>query len=93
MVSATRSIIFLLPEGGAWRLAPAYDLTGGVPAAAPADDNRRAWTNLHQLSVNGKRSNIGDDDLLAVADRFAVGTAPRVLREVREALAEFPPNR
>ena len=87
-----KNFSFLLPEGGAWRRAPAYDLTGGVPTAAPADDNRRAWTNLHQLSVNGKRSDIGDDDLLAVADRFAIGTAPRVLREVREALSDFPPN-
>ena len=80
-----KNFSFLLPEGGAWRLAPAYDLTGGVPSAAPADDNRRAWTNLHQLSVNGKWSNITDADLLAVADRFAVGTAPRVLGAVRAA--------
>jgi hypothetical protein len=38
------------------------------------------------LSVNGKQSKITDDDLLVVADRFAIGTAPRVLREVKSAL-------
>ena len=37
--------------------------------------------------LNGKQSKITDDDLLAVVDRFAIGTAPRVLREVRAALA------
>lgn len=35
---------------------------------------------------NGKQSKITDDDLLAVADRFAIGTAPRVLSEVKSAI-------
>ena len=38
------------------------------------------------MQINGKRSRIGDDDLLAVADRFAIGTAASVLREVKDAL-------
>lgn len=37
-------------------------------------------------SENGKRRDITDDDLLAVADRFGIGTAKRVIREVREAV-------
>ena len=36
----------------------------------------------HQLSVNGKFSGIGKGDLLAVAERFAIGTAESVLDEV-----------
>ena len=36
----------------------------------------------HQLSVNGKFADIGKGDLLAVAERFAIGTAERILKEV-----------
>ena len=71
-------------RGGEWQLAPAYDLTG---SKFPSDDPWSAHGGRHQLSVNGKQSKITDDDLFAFADRFAIGTAPRVLREVKSALA------
>ncbi len=77
----TRNFSFLLREGGEWELAPAYDLTG---SDFPSDDPRSAHGGSHQLSVNGKFTHITDDDLLAVADRFAIGTAPKVLKKVRE---------
>lgn len=77
----------LLREGGRWTLAPAYDLTGGVPPEAPADDSRRQWENCHALSVNGKQSNITDDDLLAVADRYAIGTAPKILAQIKDVFS------
>lgn len=79
----TRNFSFLLKEGGAWELAPAYDLTG---SSFPPDDPWSAHGGQHQLSVNGKFSKITDDDLLKVADRFAIGTAPRVLKEVKDAV-------
>jgi serine/threonine-protein kinase HipA len=78
-----KNFSFLLKEGGRWQLAPAYDLTGGVPSEAPSDDARRQWTNCHALSINGKQSDITDDDLLSVAERYGIGTAPRVLSEVK----------
>ena len=80
----TKNFSFMLAEGGEWTLAPAYDLTG---SKFPSDDPWSAHGGCHQLSVNGKQSKITDDDLLVVADRFAIGTAPRVLREVKVALA------
>lgn len=80
-----KNFSFLLAEGGRWELAPAYDLTGGVPPEAPQDDARRQWTNCHALSINGKQSNITDEDLLAVAARYAIGTAPKVLAAVKAA--------
>ena len=79
----TRNFSFLLRESGAWELAPAYDLTG---SAFPSDDPWSAHGGHHQLSVNGKFSKITDDDLLTVADRFAIGTAPKVLKQVKEVL-------
>ena len=71
-------------DHGAWELAPAYDLTGYHFSAE--DKDFEAWSNPHVLSVNGKTSNITDADLLAVAERFGIGTARRALEEVRSAV-------
>lgn len=79
-----KNFSFLLREGGAWRLAPAYDLTG---SAFPSADPWSAHGGVHQLSICGKISDIGEDDLLRVADRFGIGTAPDVLAPVRAAVA------
>ncbi len=78
-----KNFSFMLKEGGAWGLAPAYDLTGGVPSAAVSGDARRDWTNMHALAINGKNSNITDEDLLVVADRFAIGNAAKILATVK----------
>lgn len=79
----TKNVSFLLREGGAWELAPAYDVTH---AYNPAGE----WTYQHLMSVNGKFSVISRDDLMVVADRFGVGTAPDVLRQVDDAVASWP---
>lgn len=79
----TKNVSFLMREGGAWELAPAYDLTH-------AYNPKGEWTYQHLMGVNGKFANISRKDLLAVADRFAIGTAPHVLKEVREAVASWP---
>jgi serine/threonine-protein kinase HipA len=42
------------------------------------------------ISLNGKFAGISRDDLMAVADRFAIGTAPRVLQQVAEAVSSWP---
>lgn len=79
----TKNFSFLLRRDGDWELAPAYDLTG---SSFPSCDPWSGHGGLHQLSVNGRRSRITDEDLLVVADRFGIGTAPQVLREVKSAL-------
>ena len=79
----TKNVSFLLREGGAWELAPAYDVTY-------AYNPKGEWTYQHLMSVNGKFTAISRDDLLAVADRFGVGTAPQVLRQVNEAVSSWP---
>lgn len=79
----TKNVSFLLREGGAWELAPAYDVTY---AYNPSGD----WTYQHLMSVNGKFAAISRDDLMAVADRFGIGTAPKVIEKVRAAVASWP---
>lgn len=82
-----KNVSFLLREGGRWELAPAYDLTGSrIPSADPWS----AHAGVHQLSVNGRTAGIGEGDLLAVADRFGVGTARAVLARAKDAVARLP---
>jgi serine/threonine-protein kinase HipA len=42
------------------------------------------------MAVNGKFSGISRNDLLAVADRFGIGTLPQVLKQVGEAVSAWP---
>ena len=80
----TKNFSFLMREGGAWELAPAYDLTGCHFSAV--DPKWNDWTNQHALSVNGKFSGISDKDLLAVGERYGLGTAPKALAEIKAAV-------
>ena len=82
----TKNFSFLMKEGGDWELAPAYDLTGCHFSVE--DKDFEAWANPHVLSVNGKTGLIKDEDLLAVAERFGIGTAKRALREIKEVLGK-----
>lgn len=82
----SKNFSFILKEGGGWHLAPAYDLTGGVPFEAETGDSRRDWTNCHAMSINGRQSNISDENLLAISDRYGIGTARRVLEEIKTVI-------
>jgi serine/threonine-protein kinase HipA len=79
----TKNASFLLREGGAWELAPAYDVTH-------AYNPRGEWTYQHLMSVNGRFAGIERDDLMVLADRFGIGTAPQVMRQVAEAVSSWP---
>jgi len=79
----TKNISFILREGKQWELSPAYDVTH-------AHNPHGEWTHQHLMAVNGKFSDISRNDLLAVADRFGIGTAPQVLKQVGEAVSAWP---
>ena len=78
----SKNASFLLRDGGAWELAPAYDVTH-------AYNPEGEWTYQHLMSVNGKFADISRDDLLALANQFAVGTAPKVLEQVADAISAW----
>jgi len=81
----TKNIAFLMDRRGEWRLSPAYDVTY-------AYNPKGAWTNRHQMSVNGKRDGFTHEDIMAAAT--AADVRPRrareILSEVREAVARWP---
>lgn len=79
----TKNFSFLLKEGGAWELAPAYDVTH-------AYNPKGGWTFQHLMSVNGKFKDITRADLLAEADRFSVRRPNDLLADVRAAVENWP---
>jgi serine/threonine-protein kinase HipA len=78
----TKNFTFLLPEGEAWRLSPAYDVTH-----AHAPDSR--WTRQHLMAVNGRSVGIRRADVMEVGDRFAVPGASGIVGQVLEAVAKW----
>lgn len=78
----TKNFAFRLRAGQPWELSPAYDVTF-------AHNPRGEWTSQHLMSINGKFRDLTEEDLLTEADRFAIGTAPRVIEQVRQAVLSW----
>lgn len=79
----TRNFAFLLREGGAWELAPAFDVTFAM-------DPGNRWLSAHQMSVAGKFEGIGRADLLTVADRFSIPGTATAFTRINDALSAWP---
>jgi len=75
----SKNFAFRLKQGGAWELAPAYDVTH-------AYNPEGEWTYQHLMSVNGKFSGINRADLMAEADRFGVRRPQDAIKDVRAAI-------
>jgi serine/threonine-protein kinase HipA len=79
----TKNFSFLLPQDGQWRLSPAYDVTF---AHAPNGE----WTAQHLMSINGKFKDFNTQDFMEIADRFGIGEAKKIIREVAVAVQAWP---
>ena len=79
----SKNFSFLLQRGKKWRLTPAYDITF-------AYNPKGEWTNQHLMSVNGKYNDIELDDFYEVANRFSIGEAKTIIKEVGNAVKRWP---
>lgn len=79
----TKNIAFLMTPDGEWHLSPAYDV---IYAHNPAGK----WTNQHQMSVNGKRDDIRQEDILAVAESISLNKADQIIQQVADAINRWP---
>lgn len=79
----TRNIAFLMDTDGKWRLSPAFDLTW-------AYNRNSRWTNLHQMSINGKRESITREDLMTVAKQYGIKKAPVIIEKILETVRKWP---
>lgn len=77
-----KNFSFLLPQGGVWRLSPAYDVTF-------AHNPNGQWTYQHLMSINGKFKDFTEDDFFKVADRFGVGEMKTILKDVKDAVSQW----
>jgi len=77
-----KNVAFLMDRGGAWSLAPAYDVIWAWKPGNP-------WLASHQMSLNGKRDGFTVADLRAVAAVAGLkrGRAEAILAEVGEVVA------
>lgn len=79
----TKNIAFLMNQDGAWSLSPAFDMTYSYQPSG-------AWTNQHQMTVNGKRDHFTKEDLLKVAASSDLKGAAQVIQQVLDAVAQWP---
>ncbi len=73
-----KNVSFLMDRTGTWRLSPAYDVTF-------AYDVRNRWLKAHQMTVNGKRSDITFDDLICCGKAMDIRKSKcnKIIEEVR----------
>jgi serine/threonine-protein kinase HipA len=79
-----KNISFLMNRRGDWSLSPAYDVT-----FASDPDNR--WLKAHQMTVNGKLSNILKEDLMACGQKMDLKASKchKIIEEVYSAVQAF----
>ena len=79
----TKNISFRLRQGYSWELAPAYDISF-------AHNPNGEWTHQHLMSINGRFKDFTRTDLLALANRFGIGSAIGVIDKVLASMALWP---
>ncbi|MFG5381893.1 type II toxin-antitoxin system HipA family toxin [Yoonia sp. R2-816] len=80
-----KNIAFLMDRSGNWVLSPAFDVTYSFNPSG-------AWTNRHQMSLNGKRDNFTQMDLLEFAEIAGVKPtkARTLISQVESAVSNWP---
>ncbi|MFO7658837.1 MAG: type II toxin-antitoxin system HipA family toxin [Bacteroidales bacterium] len=78
----TKNISFLMDKNGIWKLSPAYDLVF-------AFDPENFWLRRHQMSVNGKRTEISREDLIQVAKEMNIKNASDLIDKVVSVVSDW----
>jgi serine/threonine-protein kinase HipA len=79
-----KNIAYLMDKAGNWSLAPAFDMTYSFNPDG-------AWTNSHQMTLNGKRDKFTQDDFDACAKGALMkrGRAATIIGEVVETVSSW----
>ncbi len=79
-----KNISFLMNKEGVWSLAPAYDLTYVY-------NPNGIWTSKHQMTVNGKREDIQEEDILAAGLTVGISRYEmrKIIDNVKSVVANF----
>ncbi|MEE9217415.1 MAG: HipA domain-containing protein [Anaerolineales bacterium] len=76
----TENIGYLMDGEGELRLSPAFDV---VYSYHP----QGAWTQNHQMSINGKTKDFSKNDFLHVASEMGIRDGERILNQVVEVVS------
>jgi serine/threonine-protein kinase HipA len=79
-----KNIAFLMDRSGDWSLSPAFDVTYSYARSG-------AWTNRHQMTVNGKSDAFSVDDFDACAEVVSMkkGRGRAILHEVQDTVRNW----
>lgn len=78
----TKNFSFIMDKIGKWELAPAFDL---CHAYRPGS----IWVSQQSLSVNGKRTAITRQDLLAVAKNMNIKMPEQIINQVVSVVSNW----
>lgn len=79
----TKNFSFTLKKDESWALSPAYDV-----CHAYRPDS--IWVSQHALSVNGKRKNINQADLLKVGESMNIKKAKSIVNFISDTVQKWP---
>lgn len=79
-----KNVSFIMDKKGKWQLSPAYDITFSYNPA-----NR--WLRAHQMTINGKQTDIGLSDLIEAGNRMEIKErrCKDIINEVRSVVGRF----
>ena len=79
-----KNVSFIMDKKGKWQLSPAYDITFSYNPA-----NR--WLRAHQMTVNGKQTEIGLSDLIEAGNRMEIKErrCKDIINEVRSVVGRL----
>jgi len=80
-----KNISFLMDRKGIWTLSPAYDVTFACDAG-------NKWLQAHQMTINGKKSDILMSDMIACGQNMdiTIFKCKKIIEEVKVAVNEWP---
>ena len=78
----TKNFSFRLKQDEKWTLAPAYDVCFSY-------DPTNKWVSQQTLSVNGKHSNIMEDDLMTVAKTNNIKKGKEIVEEINTVVRKW----
>lgn len=62
-----KNFSFLMNKKGEWRISPAYDISF-------AYNSENKWISEHQMTINGKSADIGDNDMIACGNKMGLSS-------------------
>ncbi len=78
----TKNFSFRMDKTGQWSLSPAYDLCYSY-------NSSNEWVNGHNMTVNGKRTQITYSDLMEVGKKFNIKKRNKIVDHIQSVLENF----